>query len=134
MRPAEGSGVIGRDAELDLVDGARHRGITAVVIGGAAGVGKTRLVRAAIERARLDGWAVEEVFATASAREIPLAACAGLWDASGDEISEVATSRVVHEVRSRMHGPTLLAVDDAHLLDAPSAHVIALLARERDVT
>ena len=53
---------------------------------------------------------------------------------SGDESSEAAASRVISEVRGRVHGPTLLVVDDAHLLDAPSAHVIALLARDDDIT
>ena len=46
--------VVGRDAELDLIDGARRRGVSAVVIG-VVGVGKTRLVRSAVERARPDG-------------------------------------------------------------------------------
>ncbi|HEY1740067.1 MAG TPA: AAA family ATPase, partial [Acidimicrobiia bacterium] len=127
-------GVVGRDAELDLIDAARRRGAAAVVIGGAAGVGKTRLAREAVERARREGWAVEPVLATASAREIPLGACAGLWDAAGDESSEAAASRVISSVRSRVSGPTLLVVDDAHLLDASSAHVIAVLARDDDVT
>ncbi|HEY1741222.1 MAG TPA: AAA family ATPase, partial [Acidimicrobiia bacterium] len=127
-------GVVGRDAELDLIDAARRRGAAAVLLGGAAGVGKTRLVREAVERARRDGWAVEPVLATASAREIPLGACAGLWDASGDESSEAAASRVIASVRSRVHGATLLVVDDAHLLDTSSAHVIAVLARDHHIT
>ncbi|HEY3833165.1 MAG TPA: AAA family ATPase [Acidimicrobiia bacterium] len=127
-------GVVGRDAELDLIDAARRRGAAAVVIGGAAGVGKTRLVREAVERARQEGWGVEPVLATASAREIPLGACAGLWDASGDESSEAAASRVIASVRSRATGPTLLVVDDAHLLDPSSAHVIAVLARDDAIT
>ncbi len=126
--------LVGRDAELELIDDARRRGVAAIVIGGVAGVGKTRLVREAEARAIRDGWRVERVLATSSAREIPLAACAGLWQASGRESSEVAASRVVSQVRARVTGPTLLVVDDAHLLDASSAHVIALLARDEQIT
>jgi hypothetical protein len=118
--------LIGRDAEREFCLAG-----SAVVIGGSAGVGKTRLLREVVLWARSQGWSVEEVCATAAGRDVPLGACAGLRGAGapgGDPIG-----MVVAAARERLQGPALLAVDDAHLLDAPSAHVVAMLAREAQI-
>lgn len=57
--PEQRSSIVGRGAELELLDrafgAARHRGRGVVLIAGEAGVGKTMLVDAFLERARTRG-------------------------------------------------------------------------------
>ena len=67
--------LVGRDDELARIAGAGERG---VVISAAAGVGKTRLARAALAVAERRGAMTQWVQSTASARMIPLGAFAGL--------------------------------------------------------
>src|SRR6476646_1282199 len=67
----------GREAELRLVAEAfAEQSVGGVVLGGAAGVGKTRLVTEAAERAAAHDCAVEWMRASRAARSIPLGALA----------------------------------------------------------
>ena len=100
-----------------------------VVIIGPAGVGKTRLAREVLARTRGSAEQINWIVGTESARRIPLGAfSASLSDVLSDRLSSVR--RVVESFNARQHkGRVLIGVDDAHLLDGLSAHVVHQLAR-----
>ncbi|MFZ0974961.1 MAG: helix-turn-helix transcriptional regulator [Solirubrobacteraceae bacterium] len=127
---------MGRDAELAKISAARaDPACPAVVVSAAAGVGKSRLAREACASAEVAGTPTLWAQATASTATIPLGALAALIPAevrSGDPLALVRESSAA--VRAAAVGGTvLLAVDDAHLLDAISATVVLQLATTPDV-
>jgi DNA-binding CsgD family transcriptional regulator/MoxR-like ATPase len=101
--------LIGRERELRAIEAALVSGTPGgVVLVGAAGVGKTRLVREALRRwSPADGWLW--VAATRAAATIPFGAVSHLLPLEGT-------------------GPKLVGIDDAHLLDEASAAVLHQLA------
>ncbi|MDL5158365.1 helix-turn-helix transcriptional regulator [Actinomycetospora termitidis] len=114
------------------VAAAALRAHGAVILGGPAGVGKSRVARELA--ARVPGPVVGTVRATASAHEIPLGA---LLDVLPRAAVESASPDVDH-VRAALDAlgsdpDGVLVVDDAHLLDDVSATVIHQLARSRRV-
>ncbi|HZE16675.1 MAG TPA: AAA family ATPase, partial [Mycobacterium sp.] len=102
-----------------------------VVIVGAAGVGKTRLAREVLAHAEASGERTCWIVGTQSARQLPLGAfTASLCDSMSDRISDVR--RVIKSfIAQQRQGRVLIGVDDAHLLDALSAHVVHQLAQAR---
>jgi DNA-binding NarL/FixJ family response regulator len=119
----------GRDGELQAaVDALTRRGC--LVIAGAPGVGKSRLARELLARVGGAGAGHGFVVATASSRDIPLAALAG-WTGTGDDAGPdvTAVQRATRALRARGPG-WLLGVDDAHLLDEVSATVLQQLVAE----
>ena len=129
-----GDALTGRDSELTAMrralGGAGHH--AGVVIAGAAGVGKTRLAREQLAQAAITGVRTRWIVGTASARPIPL----GAFSAElGDTITEPAPSvrRVITALMGRQRaGKVLIGIDDAHLLDGFSAHVVHQLAQTRE--
>lgn len=124
----------GRDAELatsrKALSGVGN--FSGVVIAGAAGVGKTRLARELLAQAAAAGTKTNWIVGTASARPIPLGAFAV---SIADGVSEPAPTvrRVINAlVAQQRHGRLLIGVDDAHLLDGFSAHVVHQLAQTRE--
>jgi len=95
-----------------------------VVVSGSAGVGKTRLIREAVESAQ--NCHVEFVTATDSARSLPFGAFAHLLPEQLQTIDRVDLLAVIgrHLVRRARGSPILLAVDDMHLLDSLSAALV----------
>ncbi|AQA03820.1 LuxR family transcriptional regulator [Mycobacterium sp. MS1601] len=129
-----GDALTGRDSELTAMrralSGAGN--YSGVVIAGAAGVGKTRLAREQLAQAAATGVRTSWIVATASARPIPLGAFSA---AVGDAATEPAPSvrRVISSlVAQQRTGKVLIGVDDAHLLDCFSAHVVHQLAQTRE--
>src|SRR6201996_8910370 len=126
-----GDPLTGRDSEIEVI----HRALSGVgnksgaVIVGAAGVGKTRLAREVLTRAEASGQRTHWIVGTESARQLPLGAfAASISETITDPISEVR--RVINAfVRQERHGRVLIGVDDAHLLDGLSAHVVHQLAQ-----
>jgi DNA-binding CsgD family transcriptional regulator len=126
-------------AELEgLLEGARAGSGAVTVIDGEAGVGKSRLVRAACESAAAAGMRVssahgselERHFAWGVARQL-LGKRAELR--TGDML---ATILALHEavLALSQESPVLLAIDDAQLADEPSLRFLAHLSlRIRDL-
>ncbi len=115
----------GRGEELhiirDMLVGSEHKG---VVIAGLAGVGKTRLARAAADAAAVDGWSVRRVAGTASGQQVTLGAFAR-WAEAPDDSPLTLTHRIFTGLTTGAGDtPRLLVVDDAHLLDDVSALIV----------
>jgi len=126
-----GDPLTGRDSELEIVRRALSTvgNYSGAVIVGAAGVGKTRLAREVLARAEASGERTYWIVGTQSARQLPLGAfTASICDDIGDPISDVR--RVISSfVTQQRKGRILIGVDDAHLLDGLSAHVVHQLAQ-----
>src|SRR6266566_4107624 len=118
----------GRDTDLGKVLARlRDPGCRAVVLAGAAGVGKSRLAAEAARR--LTGaYAVDWVYATQAARPLPLGAVAPLLPAEPPQSNLLAWAAGAIVARSGGR-PILLVIDDAHLLDPASAALVHQLAR-----
>ena len=130
-----GEALTGRDNELAtlrrVLSGVGN--YSGVVIAGAAGVGKTRLAREVLVQASAAGTRTNWIVGTASARPLPL----GAFTASIGEValdSPPSVRRVINSlVAQPRQGHALIGIDDAHLLDGLSAHVVHQLAQSRQV-
>lgn len=91
MPGADSWPLVGRHHELEHIAAAREAGRAGVVLIGPAGVGKSRLARAAVAQARESGAQTSWVQATRSAATVPLGAFAGLLpeDVRSDEPLEL---------------------------------------------
>lgn len=128
-----GDPLAGRDGELSTIRRALSGGSknSGVVIVGAAGVGKTRLAREVLTRAENAGERTNWIVGTESARALPLGAFTALIsDPIADHMPNVR--HVINSfVAQQRQGRILIGVDDAHLLDGLSAHVVHQLAQSR---
>jgi predicted ATPase len=133
-----GDALTGRDTELVTLRRALSGvgNFAGVVIAGAAGVGKTRLARELLLQAASSGTRINWVVGTASGRPIPLGAFnAALVDATFSDVSNPVPSvrRVISSLVAQQRGGRfILGIDDAHLLDEFSAHVVHQLAQTRE--
>jgi DNA-binding CsgD family transcriptional regulator len=102
-----------------------------ILVAGKAGVGKTRLLREVVNAAA--GCQIKFVTATESARPIPFGAFAHLLPEHLDSIDRIDLLAVVgrHIVSRSGAKPTVLAIDDIHLLDGPSAALVHFIATNR---
>ena len=124
--------LVGRSVELAAAETALGEADRAgVVIVGEAGVGKSRLAQECEAVAEASGFAVLVVQATRAASSIPLAALAPVLTADlgalGEGVDAVRSAAAAITARAR-HGPLLMIVDDAHLLDHISATVVLQVA------
>jgi DNA-binding CsgD family transcriptional regulator len=101
--------IIGRDAELHAISAFLEPSVEpgALLIEGAAGIGKTTLWRSGVERATERGWRVLTAGPAAAESRLAFAA---IGDLLGDE---------VHAVASELPEPQKHALDVALLLDEP---------------
>jgi DNA-binding NarL/FixJ family response regulator/DNA-binding transcriptional ArsR family regulator len=124
--------LVGREQELTAVHAAMDDAtVSGVMLAGTAGVGKTRLAREALTRARAQGLATRWAVATQAASAIPFGAFAQLLpDRSGTAPDQAQllqqAARALHEQAGT--GRLVLGVDDAHLLDGVSAALLHQLA------
>jgi DNA-binding CsgD family transcriptional regulator len=128
-----GDPLAGRDGELTTIRRALSGGgnKSGVVIVGAAGVGKTRLAREVLTLAERAGERTNWIVGTESARALPLGAFTALiGDAIADPMPNVR-NLINSFVAQQRQGRMVIGVDDAHLLDGLSAHVVHLLAQCR---
>ncbi|MFD0310008.1 LuxR C-terminal-related transcriptional regulator [Streptomyces sp. NPDC127119] len=121
--------LVGRGRELgDFADALADPGCRGFVVGGAAGVGKSRLAEECLERAAAAGLRVGRATASAAAGVVPLGAIAHLLPAGVDLSDPVAGFAAV--ARRLTAGPGrqwVLLVDDMHLLDSASAVLLRQL-------
>ncbi len=118
----------GRADELALVLESLRDG-RSVVLGGTAGVGKSRLQREATAVLESDGKLVRRAVATISSSVIPLGALASvLPERVGSEDSLGMLQWAIRELAAEPPRRTTLTIDDAHLLDELSATVVHHLA------
>lgn len=119
--------LVGRAAEIHTIRASvTAPELSGIVVSGAAGVGKSRLVREALKGAN-PRWIV----GTTAARGLPLGAFAA-WagDPDGDRLQLVRG--VIEAVTSTPTGhPALLGIDDAQLLDDLSAFVLHQVVQRR---
>ncbi|MFL5914618.1 MAG: ATP-binding protein [Gaiellaceae bacterium] len=149
--------VTGREAELSVLaaflreDRCRP---AALVLEGEAGIGKTTIVRAALERVQSSGLRVLAIRLSAGEAELPFAALADLIEGAGGEglaalappqreAMEVALGRAGGTLNEHVlarglldllrgwstAGPLLLAIDDVQWLDRPTASALAFALR-----
>ncbi|MDO8185602.1 LuxR C-terminal-related transcriptional regulator [Conexibacter sp. JD483] len=118
--------LVAREQELALIAAARADSLPAVVVGGGAGVGKSRLARAAVDAAESGGVHVARVHATRSAAAVPLGAFAGVVPAAAraDDLLGLLRGGLAALREQAGTMPLLVAVDDAQLLDPPSAALV----------
>ena len=124
--------LVGRSGELRRLHELIHQDDSlGIVLAGAAGVGKSRLVAECVRSAEGAGLATAQVVATRSAAKIPFGAILSLLppfrptdtapvDDRGDLLRRAAAA-VVEQAGGRR---LLLVVDDAHLLDEASATLV----------
>jgi DNA-binding CsgD family transcriptional regulator len=126
----------------------------ALVLQGEAGIGKTTIVRAAIERARPSDLRVLAIRLSAGEAELPFAALADLIEEAGDEglaalappqreAIEVALGRISGTLNEHAlargllglvrgwsaSGPLLLVIDDVQWLDRPTTSALSFALR-----
>ena len=120
--------IVGRGEELAVCEACLQGGGTpGVVVAGAPGVGKTRLVREVLAAAEELGWVTVRATATVAARAIPLGALSHLLPAESGRpptaLGLLREARLVLGERSP-RDKLVLCVDDAHLLDPASATLV----------
>lgn len=116
-----------RCAELDAITAALARG-RSVVLFGKAGVGKSRLLRAALEQAATGGAAV------ATARPDTAAGSLDAWLGEHRVSSQDRAGGAARTQESADGRRMVLGIDDAHLLNPASAERLHHLAAYRRVT
>ena len=127
--------VVGREDEIDLlVHALDESGGARVVVLGAAGVGKTRVLRETAAGLEREGRSARWIVGVSSAA-LPFGALAPYLPADLDDAEPAmlvgAAVRTLAEQSSA--GRALVVVDDAHLLDHPSALVVSQLLHAPDV-
>jgi DNA-binding CsgD family transcriptional regulator len=115
----------GRSKEMRLIEAAiSDPGSSGIVICGAAGVGKSRIAREALDSAASKGCEVRWVVGTSSARALPLGALAS-WVGSAGSDSLQLVRGVIESLTATSPGTTVVVgVDDVHLLDDLSTFVV----------
>lgn len=128
--------LVGRAEELQVVAAAmRSRsGAQGVVLAGAAGVGKTRLASEMLAEAGKRGVTIRRATATVSSRPLPLGAFAGLLGDVGPEPAQVLSRAAAALLVDDGRAGVVVGIDDAHLLDEPSATLIHQLVLRRAAT
>lgn len=115
----------GRGEELEAIEAAiAAPTVAGVVVHGAAGVGKSRIVREALTAAASNGAAVRWAVGTSSAKELPLAAFAAWAGHAFTDSLQLVRGVVESLTDAPPDTPVIVGVDDAHLLDDLSSFVL----------
>jgi DNA-binding CsgD family transcriptional regulator len=124
---------VGREPELTrLIAAGSGRTGRGLILSGTAGVGKSRLLREAVAGLHAGRHAIHAVSANIATAGLPLGGLAQILPADPPGGSPAGMLRwAVDCLQSSTAGrPIVLAIDDAHLLDATSSAVVYLIARE----
>ena len=127
-------GFVGRADELTrlttVAARAQDRGL---ILSGSAGIGKSRLLREAVAVLPAEHFAVYRASANIASSGLPFGGLAQILPAdppAGLSAAGLLRWAVDGLQAESGHRPIVLAVDDAHLLDPPSAALAHLLVRE----
>ena len=105
--------------------------LSGIVVFGAAGVGKSRIVREALSAASSRRYECRWVVGTTSAQKLPLGAFASWTETAGGDRLQLVR-RVIAALTTAAPGTTVvLGVDDAHLLDELSTFVLHQIVQRR---
>jgi ATP-dependent Clp protease ATP-binding subunit ClpA len=117
--------LIGRSEEMAAIKAAiMAPDASGIVVCGAAGVGKSRIVREAVAAAESQGYECRWVVGTSSARAIPLGAFT-VWAPSGvTDTGQLLRGVIESLTTASSDAPVVVFVDDAHLLDDLSIFVV----------
>jgi DNA-binding CsgD family transcriptional regulator len=117
--------LIGRSADMRAIEAAIVASdASGIVVTGAAGVGKSRITRAALDAAASRGFECRWAVGTSSARALPLGAFTA-WAQSGVTDTVALLRGVIEALTATASGATVvLGVDDVHLLDDLSIFVV----------
>jgi DNA-binding NarL/FixJ family response regulator len=129
----KGWGFVGRALELSRLHEAATQGGGGLVLSGVAGIGKSRLLREAVGTLPAERYAVRLAAANIGSSGLPFGGLAQVLPPDPPAgLSAAGLLRWASDaVRTDAGGrPVVLAVDDAHLLDPPSAALVHLLVRE----
>jgi DNA-binding CsgD family transcriptional regulator len=129
---------VGRSVELarlvEAANGATGRGL---IFGGAAGIGKSRLIREGVAALDADRLAVWTATANAATAGLPLGSLAQVLPAdqpAGGSPAGLLRWAVDSLHRQAAGRPIVMAIDDAHLLDPLSAALVYYIARSEHAT
>ncbi|MBY8872410.1 LuxR C-terminal-related transcriptional regulator [Micromonospora sp. PLK6-60] len=129
---------VGRTDELDrLLSAITDIGRRGIFFSGSAGIGKSRLLREGMAALPTDRYAISFVAASATTVALPFGGLVQVLPAEQPQgLSPAGLLRwAVQALREQAAGrPIVLAIDDAHLLDPPSAALVHLVARAENTT
>jgi DNA-binding CsgD family transcriptional regulator len=115
----------GRAKEMRLIEAAiSDPGSSGIVICGAAGVGKSRIAREALDSAASKGYEVRWVVGTSSARALPLGALASWAGSTGSDSLQLVRGVIESLTTAPPGAGVVVGVDDVHLLDDLSTFVV----------
>ncbi|HET6953483.1 MAG TPA: AAA family ATPase, partial [Acidimicrobiales bacterium] len=122
--------LVGRSEELAMLDDEVGSRSGSVVLAGAVGVGKSRLLAGWLAGRDAQGHTTVVVRATKSTATIPFGAFARFVpERLGDGRDRLAVLRATAARLTRLGPDVVVAVDDAHLLDEGSAALVLHLAQ-----
>ena len=118
--------LVGRAADLaDILERLGREPPMAVVLTGAAGAGKSRLLREVAVRAEHEHWSVRVIVGTQAGASMPFGAVATLLTGLADDAASVEILAHAKRALAPVDGrPQLLLVDDVQQLDAGSATLV----------
>ncbi|MEV6319225.1 AAA family ATPase [Streptomyces sp. NPDC051776] len=120
----------GRSGQVAELAGLLGQSSAAVLVSGEAGVGKTRLAEAVLERCGEGDMAVLTAGGSATTRDVPFLAIAD-WFPGGAGPGGATIRALTEAVRARAGGRGLvLGVDDADHLDTASSALVAALVED----
>lgn len=136
--PVDPWSFVGRSAELTrLITAATNVDRRGLIFSGSAGIGKSRLLREAMQTLPADRYAIWSVSANIATAGLPFGGLAQVLPA--DQPAGLSPAGVlrwaVHALHQQAAGrPIVLGIDDAHLLDPASAALVYLIARSAGAT
>jgi DNA-binding CsgD family transcriptional regulator len=122
----------GRSNEMRLIEAAiSDPGVPGIVICGAAGVGKSRIAREALDAAVSRGHEVRWAVGTSCARGLPLGALASWAGLTGRDSLQLVCGVIESLTAASSAATVVVGVDDVHLLDDLSTFVLHQIVQRR---
>ncbi|HYN94018.1 MAG TPA: AAA family ATPase, partial [Pilimelia sp.] len=128
---------VGRADECERLIASATGGRRGLILTGSVGIGKSRLLREAVNLLPTDRYAVSAAAANIVTAALPLGGVAEILPA--DQPAGLSPAGLLRWAVQALHQqaagrPIVLAVDDAHLLDPSSAALVYLIARSDRAT